>query len=97
MKLIYHKYEAAFSKPHHIRNINPTTIPSAAHRCVSDFQKAIAEGRFNFDAHDWADLHFKTSADGSKQIEAVVWVVGYKYLPCGSVFVIANKGAALLD
>lgn len=69
----------------------------AAHRGISDFQKAIAEGRFNFDAHDWVETHFKTGANGSKQIEAVVWVVGYKYLPCGSVFVIANKGAALLD
>jgi hypothetical protein len=97
MKLIYHKYEATFSKPHQIRNIKPTTIPTTAHRGISDFQKAIAEGGFNFDAHDWADVHFKTSADGSKQIEAVVSVNGGDVLPCGAVFEIGNIGAALLD
>ena len=48
----------------------------AAHRGISDFQKAIAEGRFNFDAHDWADVHFKTGANGGEQIEAVVCVNG---------------------
>ena len=69
----------------------------AAHRSFNDFQKAIAEGRFYFDAHDGANAHFKTGANGSKQIEAVVCVNGGDVLPCGSVFVIANIGTALLD
>jgi hypothetical protein len=76
MKLIDNEHEATFSKPHQIRNIKPTTIPTPAHRGISDFQKAIAEGRFNFDAHDWADVHFKTGANGGEQIEAVVCVNG---------------------
>lgn len=69
----------------------------AAHRSFSDFQKAIAEGRFYFDAHDWADVHFKTSANGSKQIEAVVGVNGGDDLPCDAVFEIGNVGAVLLE
>ena len=69
----------------------------AAHRGISDFQKAIAEGRFYFDAYDRADAHFNTSANGGEQIEAVVCVNGSDVLPCGSVFVIANIGTALLD
>ncbi len=97
MKLIYHKYEAAFSKPHQIRNINPTTIPMAAHRGISDFQKAIAEGGFYFDAHDRADVQFNTGANGSKQIVAVVCVNGGDVLPCGAVFEISNVGAVLLE
>ncbi len=69
----------------------------AAYRGISDFQKAIAEGRFYFDAYNWADAHFKTGANGGEQIEAVVCVNGGDVLPCGAVFEIGNVGAVLLE
>ncbi len=69
----------------------------AANRSFNDFQKAIAEGRFYFDAYDRADAHFKTSANGGEQIEAVVCVNGSDVLPCGAVFEIGNVGAVLLE